>query len=137
MAATPITPANLRLGAAVSSAIGVAGETVSPADFVYQAGSGKYMKAINSSAAAAAATHFCTTYAALDGNVGLVALGGGAYLDVSSATFAQGKTYVTGDTAGQMFLAGDISTGDFVNIVGVAASTTSLLTMAAPTSISG
>jgi hypothetical protein len=137
MALTPITPANLRLGAAVSSAVGVAGETLSPADFVYQAASGKYLKAVNTSALAAAATHFVTTYAALDGNVGLAPLGGGAYLDVSSATFTQGATYVTGDTAGQMFLAGDIGASDFVNIVGVAASTTSLLTFAVSTGLSG
>lgn len=129
MAAIPITPANLRLSTNAGTSTATSGETIQPFQLVYRAANGKLMKAVNSSELEASFLGVAITYAALDGQIGYVPIsqGGGTILNSSSADFTKGAVYCISDTAGQMFPAGDIGTGDYVTIVAYAISTTSLL----------
>ena len=126
MAQVTLTPANIRVGSGLASSSVTAGESVEPGDFLYASAS-KYYKAINTSEAAAAATHVALTYAALDEKVSVGAITPGtSYLGSSSAAWTKGETYVVGAVAGELMLASDVNASDWVTICGVAASTTSL-----------
>tara|TARA_R100001463_G_scaffold2401_4_gene10157 strand:+ start:8043 stop:8465 length:423 start_codon:yes stop_codon:yes gene_type:complete len=129
MATITLTAANVRVGASGTSNVGVAGESLTPGDFLYlKAGDGKYWKAVNSSQAEADIVGVALTYASADSNVAfLVIVDQVTYLNHSSAVFTQGKTYTVSDTSGKIFDAADIGSSDYVTVAGVAASTTSLL----------
>lgn len=129
MATITLTSANIRVGAAGTSNVGVAGEAIVPGDFLYlKAGDGKYWKAVNTSEAEADIVGVALTSAAADGNVAFLNIVDQVtYLDHSTAVWTQGKTYVVGDTAGTLMDAADIGASDYVTVAGVAASTTSLL----------
>lgn len=129
MATITLTAANIRVGAAGTSNVGVAGESLTPGDFLYlKAGDGKYWKAVNTSEAEADIVGVALTSAAADGNVAFLNIVDQVtYLDHSTAVWTQGQTYVVGDTAGTLMDAADIGVSDYVTVGGVAASTTSLL----------
>ncbi len=128
MAAIPITPTNLRLSTGASTSTGTSGETITPFQLVYRAANGKLMKAVNSSLLEATLLGVAITYAAVDEQIGYVPVsaGGGTILNSAAADFTQGAVYCISDTAGEMFPAGDIGTGDYVTVVAYAISTTSL-----------
>lgn len=128
MAAIPITPANLRLSTNTSTSTATAGETIEPFQLLYRAANGKLMKAVNSSELEATFLGVAMTYAALDEQIGYIPINanGGTILNSASADFTKGAVYCISDTAGQMFPAGDIGTGDYVTIAAYAISTTSL-----------
>jgi hypothetical protein len=128
MALIPLTPANLRLGSGTTCSAGVAGEAISPFDFIYLNSNGKYLKAINTTLAESSVVGVALSYAALDGSLAFAAItAGSSYIDSSSSTWTKGLVYVVGDTAGQLMLPGDLTTGQFNTVAGIAASTTSLL----------
>jgi len=129
MATITLTAANVRVGASATSNVGVAGETITPGDFLYlKAGDGKYWKAVNTSQAEADVVGVALTNAVADGNVAFLNIVDKVtYLDHSTAIWIQGDTYVIGDTAGTCMDAADIGASDYVTVAGVAASTTSLL----------
>jgi len=129
MATITLTAANVRVGANSTSSVGVAGESLTPGDFLYlKAGDGKYWKAVNTTEAEADIVAVALTYAAADGNVSFINIVNQvAYLDHSTAVWTQGYTYVVGDTAGTLMDSADIGASDYVTVGGVAASTTSLL----------
>ena len=128
MAAIPITPANLRLSTGAGTSTATSGETITPFQLIYRAANGKVMKAVNSSLLEATFLGVAITYAAVDEQIGYVPIteGAGVILNSASADFTKGKVYCISDTAGQMFPAADIGTGDFVTIAAYAISTTSL-----------
>ena len=129
MALITLTPADLRLGTGTTCSQGIAGETITPFEFLYlKAADGKYWKGINTSAAAATVVAVALTYAAADQEVAFAVINPGvSYLTSASAAWTKGLNYVIGDTAGQLFLPGDLTAGQYHTICGVAASTTSLL----------
>lgn len=129
MAAIPITPANLRLSTNASTSTATSGETITPFQLVYRATNGKLMKAVNSTLLEATFLGVAITYAAVDEQIGYVPItqGAGVILNSASADFTKGEVYCISDTAGQMFPAGDIGSGDYVTIAAYAISTTSLL----------
>ena len=140
MATITLTAANVRVGAAGTSNVGVAGESITAGDFLYlKAGDGKYWRSVNTSEAEADIVGVALTNASADGNVAFLNIVDGVtYLDHSTAVWTQGKTYVVGDTAGSLMDAADIGASDYVTVAGVAASTTSLLLFRGTTSgISG
>ena len=135
MAAIPITPANMRLSTSTTSSIGTAGEAIQPFDLLYRAANGKLLKAINSTALEATFLGVAISYAALDGQVAYVPIseGTGTIINSTATDFTKGAVYVVSDTAGVMFPAADVGTGDYVTIVAYAISTTSLQMHNVPT----
>jgi len=129
MALITLTPADMRLGTGTTCSQGIAGETITPFQWLYlKAGDGKYWKAINTTAAEATIVGVALTYAAGDQEVAFAVINPGtSYLTSASANWVKGLNYVVGSVAGQLSLPGDLTAGMFHTIGGVAASTTSLL----------
>lgn len=125
MATITPTPADLRISANSRAKTGRAGESVAPFDLLYQDADGSLKKAVNTSSNEATVVGIAITYAAINGIVAYVSPG--VNVVSSSALWTQGATYVVSDTPGQMMLAGDVDTGDFVTMVGIAESSTELI----------
>ena len=140
MAAVAPGATTLRSGSGSTSTNGVAGETITPFQWLYidASDSNKLKLAINTTAATAALVGVSLTYAATDEKVFYIPVAVGSqtnYIAASGATWTQGETYVVSNVAGQLWLAEDTATGDFVTIAGVAASTTSLMLLNTPTGL--
>jgi len=121
MAAFTITPANIRCTATTAMRKATAGETLTPMNPVYKSTDGEWYKAANTGATVAAATGLCMNYAEDGGCFELVSSGG----MVIGATMAAGDILVVG-AAGILQLSSDNSTGDYVRVIGIAATSTLL-----------
>lgn len=111
------------------------GEAVTQGQVGYQDGTNKkYYKADSNGAAAtnAAATVVFITAASTDG-FALVLKAGGKLK--ANAVFTKGQVYCVGSTAGAIVPISDLTTGDYVTIVGVADSTTTIPLMMVATGI--
>lgn len=115
------TAANVKAGASTTRVQLVqAGETITQGQPVYLASDGKYYQTdANDTAIKAQAKGIAVTPASTDGyflmaNDGLVNLG---------ATLAVGQVYVVSATKGGIAPYGDLTTNDFVTILGVATTT--------------
>lgn len=96
---------------------------VTPGDVMYlDTTTKKYLKAINTSEAAAHARGIAMNYADTDEMVVIVPHGGVILSDTS--LWDPGKIYMVGDAAGQMFENNDIGSGDWATMVGFAHSAT-------------
>lgn len=125
MADLTITAANIALGGVgVQTTEATASEAITQGQVVIQdATTRKWSKAINTSAANAAAGGIALTKAGADGDTFLVATVGPLII---GATLAVGQTYYLSDTAGGIMPAADLATGDWVTRLGVAMSATLL-----------
>lgn len=134
MAAISVTPANVAVGSETTTTIIVqAGEAVTQGQPVYRSTStGKYLKAdANDTAAKADVEGIVITPASSDGwfvlaTAGQVNMG---------ATLTKGTVYVAGSTAGEVVPWADLTTNDYVTILGVASSTALLDLSIVPTGI--
>jgi hypothetical protein len=107
------------------SANQIYGETIAAGQSIYQdSTTAKWLLAdSNASSTTAAAKGIAVTPGVLDG-YGLVATGGNIILVGTTATV--GMVYLVGATPGSIVPHGDLTTGDYVTILGVASSTTQL-----------
>jgi hypothetical protein len=135
MAALSQTPANVGIGSAGTRARTVqAGESVTQGQPVYLNTDSKYYRAdANASAASAKAVGIVMSPATTNGFFlmqeqpgGLVNLG---------ATLSVGETYCVGATAGQVVPIGDLTTGDYPCLLGIAISTSLIQTLYSYTGI--
>ena len=119
------TAANVASGAGATPAHGTAGETIVAGDVLYlKAADSELYKAINTSAAAAAAVGI-----ALDGGGnGQPITYQGAGVINPGGTVAAGVTYCVSGTAGKIALDSDITSTMFKTVLGVG-TTTSLIKM--------
>lgn len=127
MADLTITPANVALaGSGASTQIVQAGEAVTQGEPLYKSAADDkyYLADANASSATADVLGIALTPAATDGYLvmqksGPINLG---------ATLTANETYVVSATAGGIAPIGDLTTGDYTSIIGVA-NTTSKLTI--------
>jgi len=137
MASISLTPADVRVGANMSTTTITGGEaSIEPGDLLYN-DSGKYKRCINTSEAAAAATHVALTYGGLDDKIAVGEItNNSSYIESASAAWVAGEVYITSTVAGEMMPAEDIASSGYVNIVGVAESTTAMKLFAQSSGIS-
>ena len=117
------TPANVRRQVATQRTSVTAGEVITPGMPVYRStADNEWYKAADTSAALAAA-----------GGIALTNAGDGDVLDVATdgpinvgATLTIGEIYVLSGTAGNIAPVGDLASGNFVTILGVASSASQL-----------
>lgn len=126
MADVTPTAANVRIGAGSTVNVVTAGEILTQGQLVYLKSDGKYWKAIITDADTSNWSGIVVTPAAADAPVGIVPHGADVYMDHTSAIWTKGFTYIVSDTSGKMMDSADVTAGQFVDIVGVALSTTSL-----------
>lgn len=122
MADLTFTTANIiHSGGSVQN--GIAGATLAPGDVVYTDSDGVLQKADASTATKAAVSGVCINGGAAGQTVGYV--NSGATLDAGGAVFSSGKVYVLSATAGGGKVApiDDLTTGDYLTILGIASST--------------
>ena len=124
MAALSITAANVGVAdAAADVRIVQVGEAVTQGDPL-RVSSNKYYQCNNSAAADANVSAVALTPGAGDEDY-VVALFSGTY--IVGATVTVGETYVIGDADGEINPIGDLGSGDYVSILGVADTTTTLV----------
>ncbi len=130
MAAITTTAANVAVGASSTKTRTVqAGEAITQGQPVYLNTDGKYYRADNNlSAAAAKAVGIAITPAATNGYfvMSVPSDTNGTSLVNLGATLVVGETYCVGATAGQIVPIGDLASGNYVCILGVAYSTSLL-----------
>lgn len=125
MTALTITPANVVAGSNAVRDIGTAGETITAGQVLYlAAATGRWMKADTNAGTAEARTPKAI---ALNGaSAGQpVSLHKGGDITIG-ATMTAGVAYYLGGTAGAIVPVGDLTTGDYPTIIGIAKSTTVL-----------
>lgn len=123
MAEITLTTANVRSGAGGQPLQVTGSGAIAIGDMVAPDGT-KYQKASKASQIEAQLSGFAISTCDADGDT-FVLLKPGSTLKHTTAVFTKGQTYVL-STNGKMMDAGDITTGDWVTIVGVAKSTTEL-----------
>ena len=123
MANLTITPADVGVNSsATQTRIVQVGEAVSQAQPAFLDGSKYYQAVANDTEAKAAAVGVFMTAAALDGYA-VIAMVGPVDL---GATLTVGEVYVVSATKGSIAPIADLTTGDYVTILGVASSASSL-----------
>jgi hypothetical protein len=121
------TPANVAIGSAnCPTKVVTYGEAITQGNAVYQSTTdSKYYKADADAAATAIAAGIALTPGSTDG-VGLIAqpstVAGRSLVNLG-ATLTVGQVYVVSATAGNVAPYADLTTGDFVTILGVATTT--------------
>lgn len=134
MADLTITAANVLPGAkARLDRTGVAGETITAGQPVYRAADQKWYKADSNSVTALArvATGVSANGASANQPLDVILPGDGVTFK-PGATLTAGTTYYLSDTPGGICPLADVGTGEYVQIIGVAISTTEMtLTLAA------
>ena len=117
MADVTQTAANFRINASGSRKKEVqAGETVTPGMPLYENADGKYYKSAATSATLAASKGVCKDYGDADDYVDIVQQG---ELDMGG-TLVLGEIYLVSSTAGGIMPSGDLTTGEFGHILGMA-----------------
>lgn len=125
MANLTITAANVGVGSSVRVRTVPVGEAITHAQPLYLHTDNKYYRAdANASAAAAAATAISITSSSADGHVVVVETEN-ALVNLGS-TLVVGETYVVSATAGAICPIGDLTTGAYPCILGVATTSTLL-----------
>lgn len=137
MAALTQTPANVGIGstAARTRAV-VGGEAITQGMPVYfNSTNNKYYRADNNlSATAANAVGIAMTPCTGDNQAFVIQEGAGVTVNLG-ATLVVGETYCVGSTAGQIVPIGDLTSGNFPCILGVATTTALMQTLYAFTGI--
>ena len=122
MAVTLVTPT--LAGSGVTMSIVQCGEAASVCMPMYLTSDGKYDKASNGSAAVAKVA----------GLVGMTVSGDEIYtpliksgpVNIASGTLTIGTTYYLGSTAGQIVAWADLSSGDYITVIGTAFTTSAI-----------
>lgn len=123
MADLSITAANVRLATALAQVVVLrVSEIVDAGEVVYKNGD-KYSLADASAQATAAASYVALTNGVADGFIVAVKTG---LVYVGTSALTKGVQYVVSATAGKIAPIGDLSTGDYITHVGVAATTDTL-----------
>lgn len=117
------TPGNVKLVAGTAALVGTAGESLTQGQPAYEA-SGKWFRCdANDTAVKANCRVIVLTPAALDEQVVLARAGSEVNL---GATLAVGTVYAVSANVGAIAPVADLTTGDYVTILGVAKSTSVL-----------
>ena len=135
MAALSQTAANVGIGSAGTSIRKVqAGGSITQGNPVYFNTDSKYYRTdSNASAVTAKAVGIALTPASADGYF-VMQEGPGGLVNLG-ATLSVGETYCVGSTAGQIVPIGDLTTGDYPCILGIATTTALIQTIFAFTGI--
>lgn len=131
---TPIstTPANVAVVSIdASTELVQAGEAITQGQPVYMSGNKYYKADNNASASTAAAVGVAITPAATDGYF-IMATSGTVNL---GATLVVGTAYCVGPTAGQVNPVADLVTGDYITLLGIAITTSTLVLTITPTGV--
>ncbi len=123
------TPANVESGAGASTAVVQAGEALEAGMPVYQASTGKYLKADANDATAYDAKGIALCGASSDGYFILQTSGP---MNIG-ATTTQGEIYVASATAGGIAPCSDIASGWYPVVLGMATDTSGNITMSIKT----
>ncbi len=124
MADLVLTVASVVKGATALLGHGIAGGTITAGQPVYKDTSDlNDLKAGDSDAAASALLFGIALHGALDKQPLTVIIAGPITI---GATIVLGETYILSDTAGGIVPVGDIGSGEFTTVIGVATSTTVL-----------
>lgn len=130
------TAANVAIGSAITrTRVVQAGETIAQGQPVYlKTSDSKYWKAdANASADTAKAVGIALTPASANGYL-VIQEGSGGLINLG-ATLTVGETYVVSATAGAIAPIGDLTTGDYPCILGVATTTALIQTVYAYTGV--
>lgn len=125
MADLSITAANVLAGAGAKTELGTAGEAITQGQQVYQASdTGKWMKADADSATAEARTARGTALCAASASQPIVVQKSG---DITiGATLTANTAYYLSSTAGGICPLADVGTGEYMQLIGLAISTSVL-----------
>ena len=127
MAYLVITPADVEVQQNASSVLSQFGEAVTPGQVVYRStADNKYYLADCDAAATANIAGIAITYAGAD-SYGYVFTANGRDIDLGT-TMTSGEIYVVSDTSGSIMPYADLTTGQYLTILGFAKSA-SLLTL--------
>ena len=119
MADLVITPAQVQPGAGTSATVGIFGEALVAGDVVYvKAADGNLWKTDADAAASAVAVGIMLCGGAT-GQKGAYQPPGGTIVIGAGASVAKGQTYVVSGNAGKIAVESDLTTGDYVTILGV------------------
>lgn len=122
MADLTITAANVKPLTGATLQTVTYGETIDQGESVYLSANKYYKADADASEAAAAAVAIAITPGVADG-VGVIATRGSINV---GATLTQGEIYVVSGNAGGIAPEGDLASGDYVTIIGIARSSSEL-----------